>query len=300
MQVVWRSLSSDDNAALSAQQAACYTADSYYALPLEWDYVKAIAESTDSLCAAHDENIVAAGWLRERDGLLHLRGLVQPEFRGQGLGTRLLEWAETTARDPKATGIRIQNEALTEQADALYRQRGFDCIFAEEIMTRDLTAVLPKVTFLEGIALQNWSAETAPHFYAAYLDAFSTRPNFSAPPLDEWISDHAEDDDCRPDLSYVAMSDGQSLGYILSAVADNLNVWNERCGYVDQVGVIPTARGQGLGFALTALAMQGMKREGLSHARLHVNVNNPGAIGVYRKLGFATAGRRARYNMDLR
>ena len=38
-----------------------------------------------------------------------------------------------------------------------------------------------------------------------------------------------------------------------------------------------------------------MREAGETRAVLNVNVNNPGAISVYGRLGFARAGRRARY-----
>ena len=38
-----------------------------------------------------------------------------------------------------------------------------------------------------------------------------------------------------------------------------------------------------------------MRRAGETVITLNVNVNNPGAAALYRRLGFTHAGRRARY-----
>jgi GNAT superfamily N-acetyltransferase len=60
-------------------------------------------------------------------------------------------------------------------------------------------------------------------------------------------------------------------------------------------GVVPAARGRGLGGALVCEALARMAADGSPEAWLNVNVNNPGAAALYRRLGFADAGRRARY-----
>ncbi len=66
-------------------------------------------------------------------------------------------------------------------------------------------------------------------------------------------------------------------------------------GFVVQVGVIPTQRRRGVGSALMVETMRRMAAAGAASIQLTVYVNNPGAIRAYEELGFATVGRRARY-----
>ncbi len=61
------------------------------------------------------------------------------------------------------------------------------------------------------------------------------------------------------------------------------------------MGVAPAARGRAVGALLIAEAVRLMRAAGEAGITLNVNVNNPHAIALYRRLGFATAGRRARY-----
>lgn len=59
--------------------------------------------------------------------------------------------------------------------------------------------------------------------------------------------------------------------------------------------VHPRWRRRGLGAALVAEAVRLMRAGGQTVIILNVNVNNPHAAALYRRLGFAQAGRRARY-----
>ena len=79
--------------------------------------------------------------------------------------------------------------------------------------------------------------------------------------------------------------DGADAGFIAAGAG----------GWIVQVGVVPAARGKAVGALLIAEAVRLMRAAGEADSTLNVNVNNPRAIALYRRLGFATAGRRARY-----
>jgi len=326
----WRSLTPHDAPALIALQQAVYAADGCYAIPLEWDFEKAISESVASRGIPYDDGFLAAAWLRESGGILHLRILAHPDQRE--LKKSLLEWAESVARERHAPPLRLHDQAVIDAAEAVYTAHGFTRIFAEDVMhhtprgffaSKDITeeSVITNEKVLvdssyspslnsesdqrkslrEGlggeVALLPWSAETAPLFYAAYTSAFSTRPNFNPPSQAEWIADHAEDDDFRADLSTVALENDVALGFVVSVISTTRNIWGKRGGWIDQVGVIPAARGKNLASNLIFHAMNGMSD--VDHILLHVNVNNPNALRLYQHLGFTLVGRRARYEKNL-
>jgi ribosomal protein S18 acetylase RimI-like enzyme len=60
-------------------------------------------------------------------------------------------------------------------------------------------------------------------------------------------------------------------------------------GAIQNVGVVPALRGQGLGEALVLQALYGFRRVGLQRAMLEVTAHNDGAIRLYRRLGFRRA-----------
>ena len=129
-----------------------------------------------------------------------------------------------------------------------------------------------------------WSAADAVRFHRVYEAAFRERPSFPDRPAAEWIADVAEDDDFRARWSVLAtLADAGDAGFVTAAV-----------GWIVQVGVVPAARGRGIGRALVTEALRRMHGDGAGHAWLNVNVDNA-AVRLYRKLGFEHRGWRARY-----
>jgi ribosomal protein S18 acetylase RimI-like enzyme len=57
-------------------------------------------------------------------------------------------------------------------------------------------------------------------------------------------------------------------------------------GAIQNLGVVPAARGRGLGSALLLQALLGFRRAGLQIGMLEVTACNEGAIRLYRRLGF--------------
>jgi ribosomal protein S18 acetylase RimI-like enzyme len=60
-------------------------------------------------------------------------------------------------------------------------------------------------------------------------------------------------------------------------------------GAIQNVGVVPSCRGLGLGRALVRQALEGFYRAGLRRAYLEVTAENDGAIRLYRSAGFRRA-----------
>jgi ribosomal protein S18 acetylase RimI-like enzyme len=61
---------------------------------------------------------------------------------------------------------------------------------------------------------------------------------------------------------------------------------NHRYGAIQNVGVVPTHRGKGVGAALVLAALLGFQQVGLPRAYLEVTVQNKGAVRLYQRLGF--------------
>lgn len=76
---------------------------------------------------------------------------------------------------------------------------------------------------------------------------------------------------------------GRGLQYIgtIQGVAEPFGV-----GMIQNVGVIPEERGQGLGTLLVVKALLGFRRAGLRRAILEVTGDNLRALRIYRRIGF--------------
>jgi len=68
--------------------------------------------------------------------------------------------------------------------------------------------------------------------------------------------------------------------------------------HITLLAVHPEYQGQGLGAALLYSLLRTANELGLERATLEVRASNQGAISLYQKFGFKTAGRRPRYYKD--
>jgi ribosomal protein S18 acetylase RimI-like enzyme len=222
-------------------------------------------------------------------------GQVQPEWRNKGIGTYLMRWSQvqaqalfTTTRAGKQV-LRVATESLTESAIQRYLADGFEPVFEELVMERDLRLPLPDCPLPPDMSITTWQPALADQFFKAYDTAFRERPGFPGYSAIQWISDYNENETFEQGWSLLARTgDGLPVGFV-TASAEHPG------GFVVQVGVIPQQRRRGIASALLVETMRRMQAAGKSTAQLTVNVNNPGAIQTYIVLGFATVGRRAKY-----
>jgi mycothiol synthase len=285
--VIWRDLGADELDSVAALAARCVAADG--GLPLVADVLflrrRFAGEGVRTLVAEAAGTLVAAAAVRPQDhaGVREYRAtaLVDPSWRGRGQGARLLDWQLGATPD----AVTVETEALTPAAEQLFASRGLTCTFAEDVLRFDLARTpVPAIGVPDDVVLRPWDAELAPRFFAVYSAAFADRPGFPGWPLETWVDWIAGDDDFRPLWSLLATENDTDLGFICCA-----DEW------LVQVGVLPAARGRRLGAALVCAALDRMRADGATIAYLDVNVDNP-AAQLYRRLGFADAGRRARFS----
>jgi ribosomal protein S18 acetylase RimI-like enzyme len=185
----------------------------------------------------------------------------------------------------------VSTESLTEPADRLYQAHGFERVFDELVMRRDLQLPLPVRALPPDVTITSWRPDLAEQFFLAYDAAFHDRPGFPGWSAAEWIA-RVTENDLILEWSLLARAGGLPLGFVIG----NIDLTTDPPGgYVWQIGVIPAQRRRGLASALLVETMRRMQAAGATSTQLTVHINNPGAIQAYARLGFATIGRRARY-----
>jgi mycothiol synthase len=188
----------------------------------------------------------------------------------------------------------ISCEDITDELAAAYAGQGYALTFAEEVCRFDLTGrTLPPIDMPVAVDYLEWTPARAHDIFAVYEAAFRDRPGFPGWSEAEWIRWTAGDPTFRPDLSVLAVIEGQGVGFITSADYEDEEA---RSGFVIQVGVHPEWRGRGLGAALTIHALKDWRDAGKEAVLLDVNVNNPVAIWLYEQLGFVVVRRRGRFS----
>ena len=295
----WRALSEADLPALCALISRCQDADGGLPAGASEPFVRRqfLSGPGTGLLGGDYFGLIAAAALGDaRDGKVTAAGAVDPACRGEGIGRQLLDWTLAAAA---GRPLLISTETLSEPAERLYARYRLRQVFAELVLRADLTGhdraavacglaragAARKAAMPGGIELRPWTSALEPAFFAAYSAAFRDRPGFPGSTQQEWLDWTSQDEDFRPDLSMLAVdSSGAPAGFV--TVGEN---------WIVQTGVVPQWRRRGLGTGLVRSAMAGITAAGFESCWLTVATNNPGATALYCQLGFAVAGRRARY-----
>jgi len=190
----------------------------------------------------------------------------------------------------------ITCENITNEVIASYAAKGFTLFFAEKVMHYDLSVVLPHLTSPPLVSYLTWDSQSIHAFFTVYQAAFQERPGFPGWSEEEWVRWISSDPTFRPDLSFLAIAQGQPVGFVTNAEDEAVP---EQNGYLIQMGVHPQWRGQKLATALVVRSLHAWQQEGKKSVILHVNVNNPAAIQLYQQLGFTLVRQRGKFRPSI-
>ena len=290
----WTDLGEADLPALQVLAQACLDIDGGLPMFAEAPMLRSRLLREQTLAVREAGRLVAAAGITVDGGTATASGMVAPEVRGQGLGSRLLHWTDDRAGDAALT---IATETLGPDAERLYARHGLVRAFAEEVMRHDLRS-LPLLPVPSNVRVVPMTEGAAADLFTAYAGSFADRPGFVKPAPEEWLGELESDENWRRDLSTVVLDPaGEPVGFsnVIGGAGGSRGVVPPRSeAWIDQVGVVPTWRGRGLGAYLVTATLQALAAEGTEPVWLTVNENNP-AAALYRSLGFIRYGTRARY-----
>jgi mycothiol synthase len=228
---------------------------------------------------------------------VHLQGRVLPEWRGRGIGRALLAWQlargeELHAERHPESPARLTATVYTTMpsVEALVRRAGLEPVRWFFHMERALTDLPPRRR-LEGIDLVPFSWDRDEEVRLAHNAAFTEHYGSSERDVASWQVMFTGQRTFRPDLSVLAVEDGQVLGYALAYVSEtSAAATGSRESYFGQIGVVPAARGRGVSKAVIIEAMHAAAAQDCQTSGLEVDSQNvTGALGLYESLGFTTA-----------
>ena len=274
----WRPLGPSDLAAVTDLAGVCLAADGGQPYAADAGFLSDVYMSGATTNSAWAGRLLVCACALQQGGAT--TGLVHPEWRRRGIGTRALDWAAAAARGAPLTA---ETEMLSDGAHALYGSEGLSQVFAEDVMQLAGPARVPAAP--AGLVLHTWGQAGPARFFAVYDAAFRDRPGFPGWPQHRWVEWVSGDDDFRPQWSMLAVLDGADVGFIVG----------DASGRIVQMGVVPSARGSGIGAVLIGEAVGRMRSSGQKIITLDVNIDNPRAIALYARVGFTRTGRRARY-----
>ena len=293
----WRPLGESDLPAVTELARACLSADGGQPFAASPSFLAAWYPPGAETYAGWDGDRLAcvsslraaAGGAADaspgRDPIGVTTGLVHPAKRRLGIGGHGFDWAAQEAQRAGRAELRAETESLNNGAHALYLSKGLYQVLAEDVMQLDARTPVPLAHAPSGLTLSHWGQADPARFYAVYQAAFRERPGFPGWPQARWVDWISDDDDFRPAWTLLASLDGADVAFVAGAAT----------GWISQMGVVPSARGKDIGALLIAEAVRCMRSAGETSVTLNVNVNNPHAAALYRRLGFARIGRRAKY-----
>lgn len=216
--------------------------------------------------------------------------VIHPDHEGQGIGTRLLDWAEGRDRERGRRLYRQWTAADNASARTLLTGAGYSVARSYWRMVCSLGGERQAVPTPAGFALRAVDVvRDAFALHAVDAASFGARPDYVPETLREFREEHLEAHDLDVGLSRVAERDGTIAGFLLAR-----RFVKDAVGYVDIFAVDPRHQRRGVGTALLASAFAAFAAAGLSEAQLGVASDNPRALRVYER-----AGMTVRFRFDI-
>ena len=224
----------------------------------------------------------------------YIFGGVLPEFRQHGVGAKLMTWAiqhsesllQSTGRTlPKylRTNVSQQNES----AARLFTKFDMKAVRFEEDLIRDLVNIPeidadPKYAIVSWDSTRNEEARIVKNL--AFQDHWGSTPTSS----EHWLQ-MVNGSTARLDHSFFTINQQQEIvGLLLThRYESDDDLLGKRIGWVDKLATLAEYRKQSIARNLIACALHSYTEDGLTHAALSVDTQNPtGAYGLYASLGF--------------
>lgn len=225
-------------------------------------------------------DVVAVSWLIRRGDVAEAWGFVHPDRLGRGLGTSLVERAETRARALALRTIRQGALAADDRARAFFEARGYAEVRRFWEMAIELREPPPVPRLPDGMRIETFRKEDAPAFHAAATEAFAEEWGFVGLPFDEWWRFRSQAEDFDPTLWFL-VRDGDRVAAVCRCDANRRGG-----GFVGMLGVRKPWRKRGLGLALLQHAFGEFYRRGERRVGLGVDSENPtGATRLYERAG---------------
>lgn len=245
-----------------------------------------------------DGTLVAYGliWHRpsgKRQERAYTQGVVDPAFRGQGIGRHLLEWEIRRARElltalgndlPKY--IRADEWDWIEDAHRLYQRLDMKPVRYFKDMIRPLTGSVP-IDEIDGVQIVPFDRRHDESALAAWNESFTDHWG-STPQHATSYAHRLEMEGTKPEFSFLALSGNEVIGLALNGrYPEDDDVIGRSEGWIEVLGVKKAWRGLGVAKALIKSSFNAFTEAGFTHAALGVDSENPtGAFGLYQGLGF--------------
>lgn len=247
---------------------------------------------------------VAAGaleWVDTRDGEFReyrFWGAVDPERRGEGIGTALLAHLESRARDMAAEQRPDRRPVLGtfvpvgRPAEALMRSAGYEVARWFFEMVRPTLDDISVTAMPQGLEIRPVTPDQHLAIWRANREAFRDHWG-GADESPDAMQRLLADPDTDTSLWIIAWEGDEVAGGIWNDIyaEENAELGVQR-GWLGSVFTRRPWRGRGLARALIGRSLELLRDRGMTSAGLGVDADNPtGALGLYEAAGFGVHDR---------
>lgn len=245
---------------------------------------------TDAWVALLGEQVVGwAGAAREGDvANIVDESCVHPDFRGRGIGARLVDLAESWARERSLP--RLHMHAVTEEGRRLFESRGFELVRYFWRMMISPHEEPARGEPPAGFSIRGYEPGTDDQaLHAMHQEAFAEHWEFHPVPLEDWLRWRTTRSDYSPDLWQLGFHGEELAGASLGFGQDGF-------GWILDLAVGPKWRKRGLGLALLQRSFHELYGHGCTKIGLEVDSENEtGATRLYERAGMRVTRRYATF-----
>ena len=232
----------------------------------------------DAVIARDEDGVVGYAGLFEQGALV----FVAPGHEGQGVGSRLREWAEGLAEERRRSHHRQVIAHENDGAHALLAAADYRQVRSVIQMVKALDAAAPAPPPPAGITLAPLDLPAdARALHLADTASFAGNADFEPSSFESFDVEHLQAPHLDADFSRVARRGDAITGFALCRRQP------DGSGYVDLLAVDPGERGRGLGTSLLLTAFECFARAGLREAWLDVASDNPRGLRLYDRAGMS-------------
>lgn len=263
--------------------------------------------SKDARVIETNGQIVGYGIIYEvlNDGRIMFDGYVHPAYTDRGLGTQLLRWTETRAREripdfPETMQVYMRTNLFGDagKAHTLLRAEGYTVV-------RHLWRM--EIGLDEPPAAPQWPRPIRVRTFVPGQDEYATWQTMNRMfetdweyvpvPFDEWLATKINDAPFDESLWFLAI-DEERNDQIVGMARGN---YRQEIGWIRTLGVIPDWRRRGVATALLQHSFGEFYKRGKRRVGLGVDAQNPtGATQLYERAGMHAAQVFTAYDKVLR
>ncbi len=221
-------------------------------------------------------------------------GCVDPEHEDLGVGTTLLTWAESRARQvldivpaELRVAMNIGTYSTADKARRLFEDQGWRYFRSSYRMLIEMDAPPAAPEWPDGISARLFDPQRdLEAVYRAVNEAFRDHFGFIEPTFEDGFKRFTHfmtNENYDPTLWFLAMDGDEIAGMCLNRPQ---TVDMEGCGYVNTLGVRREWRKRGIGLALLLHTFGEFYQRGFRKVALGVDAQNlTGALRLYQKAG---------------